>query len=133
MTREIRVTFQCVSQNCVGSKYFEKIECRNIFEFRYCLVGFTGALSIKPLRKRAWLQLQQLTGAYQDITWHASTEQEKEEIQRWFPRADIRVALNLPVPFDPLPAPVSDGAVRLLSVQNGSKISSKTVYFSLFF
>ncbi|MCH1581483.1 MAG: glycosyltransferase [Flavobacteriales bacterium] len=75
-----------------------------------------GALSIKPWRKRAWLKVQQLTGHYADITWHASTEQERREIQRWFPKADIRVALNLPVPFDPLPLPEDDGTLHLLSI-----------------
>ena len=75
-----------------------------------------GALSIKPWRKKAWLRLQQLTGRYADITWHASTEQERGEIQRWFPHAQIRVALNLPVPFDPLPLPEDDGTLHLLSV-----------------
>ena len=75
-----------------------------------------GALSIKPWRKKCWLRLQQLTGYYADISWHASTEQERREIQHWFPKADVRVALNLPVPFDPVPLPIEDGTLHILSV-----------------
>ena len=75
-----------------------------------------GALSVKPLRKRAWLWLQRLTGGYRDIRWHASTEQEAEEIRTWFPSASIHVALNLPVPFSPMPSNRQAGTLRILSV-----------------
>lgn len=75
-----------------------------------------GALSVKPLRKRAWLWLQRLTGGYRDIRWHASTKQEAAEIRAWFPKADIRVALNLPVPFSPTPPNRQTGELRILSV-----------------
>ena len=64
-----------------------------------------GALSIKPWRKRLWLAAQRLTGRYGNLTWHASTEQEASEIRAWFPQAKIQTALNLPVPFQPLPYP----------------------------
>lgn len=75
-----------------------------------------GALSVKPWRKRAWLRWQQLRGHYDTLRWHASTEQEAEEIRAWFPRADIQVALNLPVPFDPTPPRRDPGHLRVLSV-----------------
>ena len=74
-----------------------------------------GALSIKPLRKRTWLTVQRWTGRYADLTWHASTDAEREEIQRWFPEARIQVALNLPTPFAGLP-PALRPPIRLLSV-----------------
>lgn len=75
-----------------------------------------GALSVKPFRKRAWLWMQRLTGGYRDIRWHASTEQEAAEIRAWFPNASIQVALNLPVPFAPMPSNRQAGALRILSV-----------------
>lgn len=83
-----------------------------------------GALSIKPWRKRLWLTAQRLTGRYGNLTWHASTEQEAGEIRAWFPQAEIQTALNLPVPFQPLPysenesqlAGDSAASIRLLSV-----------------
>ena len=74
-----------------------------------------GALSIKPWRKRLWLLAQRLTGRYRDLTWHASTEAERQEIRRWFPGAEVAVALNLPTPFHPLP-PAESSVLRLLSV-----------------
>jgi glycosyltransferase involved in cell wall biosynthesis len=67
-----------------------------------------GALSIKPWRKRLWLKAQRLTGRYGNLTWHASTEQEAGEIRAWFPQAEIQTALNLPVPFHPLPYPTEE-------------------------
>ena len=75
-----------------------------------------GALSVKPWRKRAWLWMQKLTGAYRDIRWHASTEQEADEIRAWFPDATVDVALNLPVPFNPAPLTREPGTLRILSV-----------------
>ena len=75
-----------------------------------------GALSVKPWRKRAWLWMQKLTGAYRDIRWHASTEQEADEIRAWFPDATVDVALNLPVPFNPAPLTREPGTLRIPSV-----------------
>ena len=74
-----------------------------------------GALSIKPWRKRLWLWTQRLTRRYRNLTWHASTEAERREIHRWFPKAEVAVALNLPAPFQPLP-PADRKVLRLLSV-----------------
>ena len=75
-----------------------------------------GALSVKPWRKRGWLWMQKLTGAYRTIRWHASTEQEADEIRAWFPDATVDVALNLPVPFDPAPLTREPRTLRILSV-----------------
>lgn len=75
-----------------------------------------GALSVKPIRKKAWLWMQTLTGNYRDIRWHASTQQEAQEIKAWFPSANISVALNLPVPFDPIPIHRESDLIRILSV-----------------
>jgi glycosyltransferase involved in cell wall biosynthesis len=75
-----------------------------------------GALAIKPLRKKAWLWMQHITGQYANIFWHASTTQEAKDIRRWFPAAQIQVALNLPLPFDPASKANDDGRIHLLSV-----------------
>ena len=76
----------------------------------------SGALSVKPLRKRAWLWLQRLTGGYRELRWHASTEQEAQEIRTWFPNARVHVALNLPVPFSLIPPNLRTDKIRILSV-----------------
>ena len=60
--------------------------------------------------------MQKLTGAYRTIRWHASTEQEADEIRAWFPDATVDVALNLPVPFDPAPLTREPRTLRILSV-----------------
>lgn len=56
-----------------------------------------GALSIKPLKKKTFLTLSKITGLYDDVTWHASTEIERDEIKHVFgDKARVMAALNLP-------------------------------------
>ena len=95
-----------------------------------------GALAIKPWRKKAWLMVQRLTGHYDAIHWHASTAQESQEIKRWFPKASINIALNLPVPFDPIPLPQTKGndgheTIHLLSVGRVHPIKNYALGVSL--
>lgn len=55
-----------------------------------------GALSVKPLKKKVFLMMAKLTGLYRGITWHATSEDEKESILKHFPDAgEIRMAPNL--------------------------------------
>jgi glycosyltransferase involved in cell wall biosynthesis len=58
-----------------------------------------GALKIKSAKKKAFLFWARLTGLYQNVRWHASTENENAEIRRQFKRAEnITVALDLSEP-----------------------------------
>ena len=55
-----------------------------------------GSLSAKSWRKRAFLRLARWSGWFNRIRWHATSENERTEILRWFPGVrDIRVAPNL--------------------------------------
>lgn len=90
-----------------------------------------GALSIKPWRKKAWLTVQRWSGNYERITWHASTVQERNEIERWFPKAQVHIALNLPVPYDPLPLPTTTDTLHLLSVGRVHPIKNYSLGVSL--
>ena len=56
-----------------------------------------GALAIKPAKKKLFLTLARLFGLFRGVRWHASTPLEAIEIQRQFPRAECRVALNVPL------------------------------------
>ena len=40
-----------------------------------------GALHIKPLKKKLFLLASRVTGIYKNITWHASTDLEKQEVR----------------------------------------------------
>ena len=64
-----------------------------------------GALSIKPWRKKAWLTVQRWSGNYERITWHASTAQERNEIEQGGPKAQVHIALNCQFPMTPSPCP----------------------------
>lgn len=60
-----------------------------------------AALSIKPLKKRAFLALARGMGWMDRVLWHASTDQEAYEVRCAFPRARVQVAQNLPSPCPP--------------------------------
>ncbi|TND02405.1 MAG: Glycosyltransferase (GT4) [Bacteroidetes bacterium] len=58
-----------------------------------------GALKIKRFKKRAFIAGAKLTGLYRQVTWHASSEQEADEIRKVFGRkTDVHVAMNLSLP-----------------------------------
>jgi len=56
-----------------------------------------GALSIKPFKKRIFLSTFKLLKLYKNITWHASSEYEVEDIKREFGKNEkIKIALDVP-------------------------------------
>jgi glycosyltransferase involved in cell wall biosynthesis len=56
-----------------------------------------GALQIKPVKKHLFLSFARAFGLFENITWHATSEQEKKEIQAIFgKRPFIKVAMNIP-------------------------------------
>lgn len=55
-----------------------------------------GALSIKPVKKQLFLQAFKLAGWHKRVTWHATAETEKQEIQKHFGKnVKIHLASNL--------------------------------------
>lgn len=50
-----------------------------------------GALSLKTLKKKAFLALAKLFGLYRNVYWHVSSEAEKADLLRVFPGAGARV------------------------------------------
>ncbi|HNR18582.1 MAG TPA: glycosyltransferase family 4 protein [Bacteroidia bacterium] len=60
-----------------------------------------GALQIKPFKKKIFLFVSNTLGLYKNVVWHASTQLEKEEIQKHFgANAIVEVALNLSEPSE---------------------------------
>jgi len=60
-----------------------------------------GALSLKAFKKRIFLNFAKLFRIYQNVTWHASSEYEAEDIEREFGaklarRGGIKIALDVP-------------------------------------
>lgn len=62
-----------------------------------------GALAHRPLKKRLFLAWAQRAPRFSGVRWHATSEQEAEDIRRHFGHAHIDVAPNLAGPC-PLPA-----------------------------
>ncbi len=54
-----------------------------------------GALEIKPAKKRVFLTVSKVLGFFKHITWHATSEEEKQSIQTYYGKeAKIAVAPN---------------------------------------
>lgn len=59
----------------------------------------SGALNIKPLKKKLFLLNAKIMGLYRNIRWHTSSEAESKEVQLIFGKtANTTVALNLSQP-----------------------------------
>jgi glycosyltransferase involved in cell wall biosynthesis len=55
-----------------------------------------GALALKRPKKRAFIKAFRLLKLHESVTWHASTSQEKDDIERVFgPKIRIHVAIDL--------------------------------------
>jgi len=85
-----------------------------------------GALSIKPLKKYLFIRWVNLVGMLKNVKWHASTHQEKKEIEASFGKhCDIVVAENLAM----LPVNVKPRSIKIaqnkLSVLFVSRVSEK--------
>jgi glycosyltransferase involved in cell wall biosynthesis len=56
----------------------------------------SGALEIKPLKKRVFLAVAFGLKWFHGVRWHASTSMEEGEIRAQFPKAEVFIAQNLP-------------------------------------
>ncbi|MCC6600470.1 MAG: glycosyltransferase [Crocinitomicaceae bacterium] len=78
-----------------------------------------GALSVKPLKKKLFISMARMLGCFNGITWHATSESEREEIKRYFGSSSaIRVAPNLSLaPGQTVAGPEKiSGEMKLISI-----------------
>ncbi len=70
---------------------------------------YAGALAQKRLKKRIFLMVMKTLGAYHQVLWHATTDEEAEQIIRHLgaKRDTIRIAPVLHAPITHLPKPES--------------------------
>lgn len=79
-----------------------------------------GALALKAWKKRPYIWIVRALGLYRDITWHASSEREAEEIRRVLGAAARRIvvapALPSPIRIEELDEsrPARDGPLRVV-------------------
>jgi len=57
-----------------------------------------GALSIKALKKTLFLNFAKLFKLYDNVLFHATSEQEKSDISKYFPRNAVQLIPNISVP-----------------------------------
>jgi glycosyltransferase involved in cell wall biosynthesis len=97
--------FDIIYFNSLFSKYFSIIPLlivnRNykskpkIFAPRGMLG--TGALAIKPLKKKIFIWISRLTGFHRNIVWHATSEEEKTDIIKSYgANISVHIVPNLP-------------------------------------
>jgi glycosyltransferase involved in cell wall biosynthesis len=79
-----------------------------------------GALEFKRAKKRVFLAIARRSGLFGDVTWQASSAEERDAIRQWFgPAADIAVAPNLRIPPAPMPprgTASSEGPLRVVFI-----------------
>ncbi len=100
----------------VNTKDYSLIYFNNLFSLRFTLIPLilfkkcvpltilaprgmlgAGALHIKTIKKKTFLFLCKILGIFRNITWHATSENECEEIKIHFgENTNIRVAFNVP-------------------------------------
>ena len=57
-----------------------------------------GALEIKKGKKQTFLKISRIVGLFKKVYWHASTQQEADEIRAKFgKRSKVRIAQNIPM------------------------------------
>jgi len=142
-------TFQKIAK----TEYFDRIYLNSLFSYYFSIIPLRtfgkarqrerivlaprgmlkkGAMSIKSPKKKIFLLLAKLTGLYKGITWHATSEQEKREIQEAFgKKVRVKVAPNLvAIPENTPPKrPKESGVLRLVSVARVSP--EKNIHESL--
>lgn len=79
---------------------------------------YAGALAQKRLKKRIFLMLMKALGAYKHILWHATTDEEADQIIKHIgaKRDSIRIAPVLPAPIShlPKPTPKQSGELKII-------------------
>lgn len=83
-----------------------------------------GALQLKYLRKGIFIRLLRLLGVYNSVSFHATSEQERNDIMRIFPRAKVFVAENIVV-NESLSLSIPRKSKGLLNLVFVSRISEK--------
>ncbi|MFB6257810.1 MAG: glycosyltransferase [Flavobacteriales bacterium] len=78
-----------------------------------------GAMSVKPLKKRLFLTAARLMGLFNGVKFHATKEEERDEIHRWIGGSKVQTVPNLPPSVNPGSDPGIEkkpGALRLVSI-----------------
>jgi len=82
-----------------------------------------GALSVKPLKKQAFLKVSKVLGWFKKVTWHATNEAERNEIfLNYGNKSNVLVAPNLcALPSTCATIHKSSGELKLIMVSRVSK------------
>ena len=76
-----------------------------------------GALKVKAVKKKIFLKCIKVSGLLNKVNWHATNQEEKEDILKWFPKnLGIAIASNIPkMPlFNILPSNKKNGVLNLV-------------------
>lgn len=107
---EVKAEYEKIYLNSLFSKHFTITALQAIKTYRKNKVILAprgmlaeGALGLKSLKKKTFLRLAKTIGLYKNVTWHASTQLEAQEIKKVFPKSKVISIENLPacrsIPF----------------------------------
>lgn len=94
---------------------------------------YAGALAQKWLKKRIFLMVMKRLGGYHSALWHATTDEEAEQIHHHLgvKRDVIRIAPVLPAPITHLPPPASKRSAELKIIFLSRIIPKKNLHGAL--
>ncbi len=75
-------------------KYSGKLQSKIVLCPRGAL--YASALSVKPYKKKPYINLFRLLGIHKKILFHATNQREKDAIEDYFPGSRVAIADNLP-------------------------------------
>lgn len=78
-----------------------------------------GALSVKPIKKKIFLLFSRIIGLFDNAVFQATNNEEKKQIEDYFPKSKIVIAPNLPAPRTATSVNThqkNSGCVKLVSV-----------------
>lgn len=105
-----KTSFDLVYINSFFSRYFSIIPLQILTRERITkpvvlaprgMLG-EGALALKKWKKKAFIIYSKLTGLHNKVIWHATSEQEKQEIRSLYDSNSITIISNLPKKLTPV-------------------------------
>lgn len=61
---------------------------------------FTGGLENKRLKKYAYIGVAKIIGLYKRLLWHVTSDMEKDDVKKFFPKEKVFCVANLPAKYE---------------------------------
>jgi glycosyltransferase involved in cell wall biosynthesis len=125
-------TFDIVMINGLYSWYFSILPLWILRHHKQVIISARGmlnkqAFSVKPFKKKLFLNIARLSGLYNEKTFHATNRAEAENIKKWIgTNTTVKIAPNLPrcvaqkIDFKPIEKPVKFINIARVAEEKGT-------------